>query len=313
MLTKKVFRKMFVTSSIVVIILLVYLMPGVIELNNNEIATSVEYVDLTSSVIYLEDDNGLLVESTVSVIDDGNIINKIKSLIKHLSDASEEIIPNGLNCVMSSDIELLDVKVEEKIAFLNLSDDVLKSKDKKLIRLIEAISFTLLNLDEVDGVSFLVDGTNISELVNINIPSVITKDFGINKRYDIERTDDIVKYVIYYSENIDDSTYYVPITKYINSSDDKINIIIEDLSSSYIYQPNLVSIVNEKLELINYDISSDEMTLNFNNSIFLNNDEIREEVVYPVVNTIFSNYDVESVVLKINGEEILKKFEKTVE
>lgn len=313
MLTKKVFKKMFVTSSIVVIILLIYLMPGVIKLNNNEIATSVEYVDLISSVIYLEDDNGLLVESTVSVIDDGNVVNKIKSLIKHLSDASEEIIPNGLNCVMPSDIELLDVKVEDNIVLLNLSDEILKIKDKKLIRLIEAISFTLLNLNEVNGVSILVDGTNISELADFNIPSVITKDFGINKRYDIERTDNIVKYVIYYSENIDDNTYYVPITKYINSSEEKINIIIEDLSSSYIYQPNLVSIVNEKLELINYDISSDEMTLNFNNSIFLNNDEIREEVVYPVLNTIFSNYDVESVVLEVNGEEILKKFEKTVE
>lgn len=306
MLTKKVFKKMFVTSSIVVMILLIYLMPGVIELNNNEIATSVEYVDLTNSVIYLLDDEELLVEANVSIVDDGNIVNKIKSLIKHLSEASSEIIPNGLNFVMPKEVELLDVSVEEKIVSLNFSKEFINLKDKRLIRSVEAISFTLLDLEEIDGVSILIDGTNISEL-NDKIPSVITKDFGINKRYDIKKTDDIVKYVIYYSEKIDDNTYYVPITKYINSSEEKISIIIEDLSSSYIYQPNLISIVSEELELIDYQLSNDEMTLNFNNSIFLNGSEIKEEVVYPVISTIFSNYDVESVILKVNGEEILKK------
>ena len=42
----------------------------------------------------------------------------------------------------------------------------------------------------------------------------------------------------------------------------------------------------------------------------MNKDEIREEVVYPMVSTIFSNFDVESVIFQVNGEEILKKTEK---
>ena len=313
MLTKKIFKKMFITSSIIVIILLIYLMPGVIEMNNNKIKTSVKYVDLTSSVIYLLDDNGLLVESTISVINDGNLMDQVKSLIKNLSDASEEIIPNGLNSVMPSEVQLLDVKIDEHLVDLNFSKEMLKPDDKSLMRLIEAISFTLLNVKEINGVGIYVDGTNISELVDFDVPYIITKDFGINKHYDINNTGNIVKYVIYYSENIDDNTYYVPITKYINSSEDKINIIIEDLSSSYIYQPNLISIASEKLELINYDISTDEMTLNFNNSIFLNSDGIKEEVAYPVINTIFSNFEVNRVVLQINGKEILKKDLKNIE
>lgn len=287
-------------------------MPGVIELNNN-VKTSINYVDLTSNVIYLLDDNGLLVESSVSVIDDGDLRNKVKTLIQNLSDASNEIIPNGLNSVMPRDVKLIDVKIDEHLVDLNFSKEILKLDDKKLTRLIEAISFTILNIDGINGIGIYVDGTNISELVDFDVPNIITKDFGINKKYDINKTDGIIKYVVYYSENIDDNTYYVPITKYVNSNDDKINIIIEDLSSSYIYQPNLISIVSEKLDLINYDIDSDEMTLNFNNSIFLNSDGIKEEVVYPVINTIFSNYDVEKVILQVNGKEILKKEIKNIE
>ena len=302
-------KKIFVTSSIMVMILLIYLMPGVIELDNNDIATSVEYVDLTTSTVYLLDNDDLLVEANVSIVDDGNVINKIKSLIKHLSEASSEIIPNGLNFVMPKDIHLLDVSLDKKIVKLNFSKEFNDLSDKRLIRLVEAISFTLIDLDEVDGVSIFIEGMNINTF-NDKIPEVVTKDFGINKKYDIEKTDDIVKYVIYYSEKIEDDIYYVPITKYINSSSDKISIIIDDLSSNYIYEPNLISIVSEKLELIDYQISNNEMMLNFNNSIFLNGSEIKEEVVYPVISTVFSNYDVESVILKVNGEEILKKTSK---
>ena len=302
-------KKIFVTSSIMVMILLIYLMPGVIELDNNDIATSVEYVDLTTSTVYLLDNDDLLVEANVSIVDDGNVINKIKSLIKHLSEASSEIIPNGLNFVMPKDIHLLDVSLDKKIVKLNFSKEFNDLSDKRLIRLVEAISFTLIDLDEVDGVSIFIEGKNINTF-NDKIPEIVTKDFGINKKYDIEKTDDIVKYVIYYSEKIEDDIYYVPITKYINSSDDKISIIIDDLSSNYIYEPNLISIVSEKLELIDYQISNNEMMLNFNNSIFLNGSEIKEEVVYPVISTVFSNYDVESVILKVNGEEILKKTSK---
>lgn len=302
-------KKIFVTSSIMVMILLIYLMPGVIELDNNDIATSVEYVDLTTSTVYLLDNDDLLVEANVSIVDDGNVINKIKSLIKHLSEASSEIIPNGLNFVMPKDIHLLDVSLDKKIVKLNFSKEFNDLSDKRLIRLVEAISFTLIDLDEVDGVSIFIEGKNINTF-NDKIPEVVTKDFGINKKYDIEKTDDIVKYVIYYSEKIEDDIYYVPITKYINSSSDKISIIIDDLSSNYIYEPNLISIVSEKLELIDYQISNNEMMLNFNNSIFLNGSEIKEEVVYPVISTVFSNYDVESVILKVNGEEILKKTSK---
>ncbi|MBQ7105605.1 MAG: GerMN domain-containing protein [Bacilli bacterium] len=308
MLTKKAFRKMFVTSSIVVIILLVYLMPGVIELDN-DIKTSAQYVDLVSSKLYLLDNNGLLVETTISIIDD-DISNKIKNLINNLSSASNEIIPNGLNSVMPSNIKLLDVYVDENIASLNFSKEFLELEDKELIRLIEAISYTVLNLEEINGVEIYIDKVNISELSNLDIPYHITEEFGINKKYHFKNTDDIVKYVVYYMEEIEDNSYYVPITKYINSSGDKINIIIEDLSSSYIYQPNLISIVDEKLELIDYEISNEELILNFSNSIFMNKDEIREEVVYPMVSTIFSNFDVESVIFQVNGEEILKKTEK---
>ena len=307
MLKRRFLRKIFITSSIAVIILLIYLMPSIGD-NNNNFSTSVEYVNLTNNVIYLEDEDGLLVESYVAIVDN-DIISKVKELIKNLSSASKDIIPNGLNSVMPNNIELIDVKYDENIIELNFSKELLELDNKKLIRLVEAITFTILDLDNVNGISIYVDGTNINNF-NDKIPGVLTKDFGINKKYHFKKTDNIIKYVIYYSKEIENSNYYVPITKYVNSDNNKINIVIEDLSSNYIYQPNLISVVKEKLELIDYKIDDNILVLNFNNAIFANDSEVKEEVVYPVISTIFSNFDVESVIFQANGEEILKKTAK---
>lgn len=307
MLKKRFLRKIFVTSSIMVIILLIYLMPGVIDIKN-EFSTSVEYVNLTNNIIYLEDDSGFLVESYVALVDN-DVISKVKDLIRNLSAASQDIIPNGLNSVMPSNVELIDVKFDESIIELNFSKELLDLEEKRLIRLVEALTFTILSLDEVNGISIYVDGDNLNN-INSNIPSILTKEFGINKKYHFKKTDDIVKYVIYYLKEIDNNTYYVPVTKYVNSIDSKINIVIEDLSSNYIHQPNLVSVVTEKLELVDYKINNEELVLNFKNTIFINEEGIKEEVVYPVVSTIFSNFDVDSVIFQVNGKEILKKTAK---
>lgn len=307
MLKKRFLRKIFVTSSIMVIILLIYLMPGVIDIKN-EFSTSVEYVNLTNNIIYLEDDSGFLVESYVALVDN-DVISKVKDLIRNLSAASQDIIPNGLNSVMPSNVELIDVKFDESIIELNFSKELLDLEEKRLIRLVESLTFTILSLDEVNGISIYVDGDNLNN-INSNIPSILTKEFGINKKYHFKKTDDIVKYVIYYLKEIDNNTYYVPVTKYVNSIDSKINIVIEDLSSNYIHQPNLVSVVTEKLELVDYKINNEELVLNFKNTIFINEEGIKEEVVYPVVSTIFSNFDVDSVIFQVNGKEILKKTAK---
>ena len=151
MLTKILLKKMFITSSIVIIILLVYFMPGVVELDNN-FKTSVEYVDLTNNIIYLVDNDGFLVEATISTIDVENVEEKIRDLLNHLSDASDEVIPNGLNHVFNSNIYLIDVLVDENIASLNFSNELLELSKKEMIRFIEAVSYTIINNLDINGV-----------------------------------------------------------------------------------------------------------------------------------------------------------------
>ena len=120
---------------------------------------------------------------------------------------------------------------------------------------------------------------------------------------------DISKIVIYYVDIENNDNYYVPITKYINDDRDKIKIIIDELSSNYVYESNLISLLDKNIKLLDYEIKNDIMTLDFNNSIFLNDEKVVEEVIY----SVFANYDVSALIFKANGQEIYKKSTKVIE
>ena len=90
---------------------------------------------------------------------------------------------------------------------------------------------------------------------------------------------------------------------------DKIKIIIDELSTSPIYDVNLMSYVNSNTDLIDYSLEDECLKLNFNDSILndTTSNHILEEVIYTISLSIFDNYPVKEVVFLVNNEEIYKK------
>lgn len=314
MLKRKAIKKILITTLTICLLLAIYLMPSNITSKDENSNLEVKYSNNVEKLnIYLLSDEELLVMSTTVVDKDKDLIGKAKSVINSLIESSNELLPNGLNGIIPKKTKILDIYHTEGIVTINFSKEILGIEEYKEEIMLEAITFSLLEIDGVNGVIIQVDGSNINEKLKGDLPKIFTKDFGINKKYDIRRRKDIQKVVIYYTKEIDDNNYYVPITKYLDDNREKISIIIDDLSSSYIYEPNLVSYLNQNTELINYELDSDTMILNFNTSIFMDDKQILEEVVYSICYSVFDNYDVEEVVFEVNNEEILKKTTKDIE
>ena len=122
--------------------------------------------------------------------------------------------------------------------------------------------------------------------------------------FNLTSRNDINKVVVYYLENIDNNLYFVPVTKYLNDDRDKIKIIVEELSSSYIYETNLMSFLNSNIKLLEYREEDDIMYLNFNDYLFDGNDKVLEEVIYSLAYSVFDNYDVKMVMFEVNNEKI---------
>lgn len=315
MLKRKAIRKITITTITVCLLLMIYLMPSDIK-EENVLRTNVEVdqvENMSKCKVYLLNEDGLLVRTNVAVFGDNSLEDKIKSIVNNLIETNSELIPNGLNAIIPKNTNILGVQIDEGIVNINFSKELVEIDKKLTEKMVEAISFSLFELDGITGVSIYVDGKNINEMLDENIPAIITKEWGINKKYDLKNNNGVKKFVVYYIDEIDNKNYYVPVTKYVNDERDKIKIIIEDLSSNYIYEPNLVSFLNQNTELINYEIDNDVMMLNFNNSIFMNDSEILEEVVYSIMYSVFDNYEVEEVILKVDNKEIVKKTIKDLE
>lgn len=315
MLKRKALKKIMITTLTVCLLLAIYLMPSNDIVNNLNSKVKVKYSDSVQKInIYLLNDENLLVRTVTMIDKDKQLIDKAKCVLNNLIDSSNDLLPNGLNGVIPKKTKILDINHTEGIVNVNFSQELLNIDSNKKEKMLEAITFSLLEIEGVGGVVIKVDGADINTIwKDDKLPSVFTKNYGINKKYDIKRTKDIQKVVIYYIEEIEKEKYYVPITKYVDDNREKISIVIDDLSSNYIYEPNLVSYLNQKTELINFEVDSDMMILNFNTSIFMSDKEILEEVVYSISYSVFDNYDVDEVVFKVNNEEILKKALKDIE
>lgn len=302
MLKRKALRKIIITTFSFITVFMVAIIPN--KLNNKSLNVNIdlEYVsNLGTNEIYLLGPNDYLVKTNI-LLNEDNLNTKIRSIIDYLTVQKSDKIPAGLMGIIPANTKLNDIEIDNKKAILNFSNELLNISEKLEERLIEAITYSVINLDEVDSISIKIDGNILTELPKTmkKIPPVLNREFGINKVFDIENLNSIQKVTLYYLNNINNNNYYVPVTRYLNDGREKINIIIDNLSSNYIYESNLVSMLNQNTELINYEIEDEIMTLNFNNSIFTNN-KLIEEVTYSIAESVFASYDVKSVIFQVDG------------
>lgn len=306
MLRTKALRKIFIAT------LSLFVLLFVLTITNHEdirvLKTNLEIEEIAGiniSSIYLMNDRGLLVKSKI-LLDSDSEKEKLLDLVSNLIIGTNNTFVDGLNALIPEDTIINDIIVGNKIVTIDFSKDILKvSKDLEK-NMVTAIVYSVIELGDYDGVRILVDGENFDKYPNSleKLPLILDKSIGINQSYNITSREDISKVVVYYLENIDNNLYYVPVTKYLNDDRDKIKIIVEELSSSYIYETNLMSFLNSNVKLLEYREEDNVMYLNFNDYLFDGNDKVLEEVIYSLAYSVFDNYNVQMVMFEVNSEKI---------
>lgn len=311
MLKKMSIKKIMVATSAILILVIMYLLPdsSIKEIDLDK--SSIEYTyDNIVSTIYLVDSEDYVARTTVSSCN-CNTIDKAKDLVDGLivDGKKSNIIPNGFRSIIPPGTSILDVNLEDKTLTINFSKELLDINEKDENKMIESIIYTLTSIDGIDNVIIKVEGEELTKLPSgTKLPTLLNKDYGINKDYDLVTTRDIDYYTLYYVNKYNNYEYYVPVTKYVNnSSDDKIKVIIKELSSSPIYETNLMSYLNANTEIYDYELSDKNLKLNFNNLLLsdVDSNKILEEVIYTIGLSMDNIYeDLETVSFYVDNEEI---------
>lgn len=310
MLRKMMYRKIAVASSLLLIILMLYLIPS----NKNEIDIqnqTLEYVypnDL--EVIYLLDDYDYLSMTKINA-SNKDLLSKSTDLIEALiiDGKKKDILQNGFRPLLPKNTEILNLSLKDKILTIDFSNEFNNVSEELEEKLIESLTYTLTSIDGIDKIAIYVNGNKLTKLPNSKkqLPEFLDKDYGINKKYELTSLNDIESYTIYYVNNYQNESYYTPVTKYINSDEqDKVKIIIDELATSLTYETNLMSFLDANVKLLDYEIIDNKIKLNFNNLILsdIASNTILEEVMYTIGLSLCDELDVEEVIFQVDNEEI---------
>ena len=302
MIRKYAVNKITVTTMCLFLLLMFYLIPipnnEITPINNENTENKIE------NIVYLLDEDNY-VSRVVSYYDKTTIEDAIRDKI--------DILTYGLvgyekfYSLIPKNTKLNSLKVDKDNVYLDFSKELLEVSKYLEEEMIESIVYTLTEINGINNIYITVENEKLDYLPNSkkSVPYPLTKEIGINKEYDIDSFNNINKTTIIFTKTLDNYSYYVPVTKITNKTDEKIDIIIEELKSGVNSQNNLNGFVSENVILEKYDILDDKISLVFNNYIFndINNNTILEEVKYVISESIFENYDVKEVVFNTKDEK----------
>lgn len=311
-------KKLIICFVAIFAILLVYLIP-----DNEETLSykeELEYVnkEIKTSTIFLLDSNNYLAQTKI-ITEETDLVKKAKELITALiiDSSMQDKIPSGFKAIIPSGTVIQNLTYDNNVIKISFSQDLMNTNINNEIKIIEAIVFTLTSLDNVEHVIIYIEDEILTKLPQskITLPSTLNRNIGINKEYNLNSIKNINQTTIYYISKFNDNIYYVPVTKVNNDSRSKIEIIIDELSSSNVYKSNLMSYLNNNTEIISVIENNDELTVNFNTAIYndITTKDILEEVIYTISMSIYDNYDINSLVFNVENEEIYKNVIKSIE
>lgn len=308
MLKRMSIKKLLVSCSVLVTLLIIYLIP------NEPVAEfkqELTYTDenILVSEIYLLDGYEYVALTDVGIIAT-SVETQAEELINILIQGGpgENKIPNGFKSIINPETTVNEIEYKDNILIIDFSKELFDTNKEYELKVLESLIYSLTSIDGVKGIKIYIDGKILTELPlsKIKLPEILDKTFGINKEYELSNLKNINQVTIYYLNKYNDIYYYVPVTKYLNDDREKVSIIVDELANNNKYLSGLMSFMSSDTTLIDTMLETDEVILNFDQKIFndIDNKVILEEVVNSINLSIKANYGIETVVYNVDSEPI---------
>lgn len=300
MLRKSSIRRIMLATLALFLLLIIYFFP-----TTPSISESLSYIEKEEMPIFLVDNMEYIARTSI-VKNSDNTDDLIKEVIESLTIGSNKsnYIREGFKAVIPEGTKILDIKLENNILTINFSKEFLNVSQDTEEKMLEAIIYSLTEIDSVKKIKILVEGKSLTNLPNSNkkIPELLDKNYGINKIYNLDSIKDTSKTTIYYLSKYNDYYYYVPVTKISNENLEKAEIIINELKTTPIYHTNLISYLAASTNLTNYEILENSISLSFDNHLLagIDDEDMLEEVKYAISLSIRDSYGIDEVIFNIS-------------
>lgn len=300
MLKRFTFKKLGITTLLLLLALILYNYPEVI--NEEYIPEQCENIN-----IYLIDKNDFVAMTEIET-NNKNINDQIREILNALIIGNnEEKLPEGFKAVIPRGTKILSYQLNDGLLKINFSREFLSSDEKDEEKMIEAIVFSLTSINDVKKIMIFVENERLTELPKSKkkLDLYLDRKIGINKVVDITSLNNTEMITVYYLSNLDNK-YYIPISYITNDEGDKIEIIINNLKTNRLYSSNLSSHLDYQVELMNYEATTDEVILDFNDILLASvyKGKLKEEIKYAISYSIYDTLGIENITFQVNNQKI---------
>ena len=191
---------------------------------------------------------------------------------------------------------------------MNIADcddfNCLGSTNKDDMSILEALTFTMTDYDNIDRLKIQINGKDISHLPNSTIPvSSLTKNLGLNNFVETSSIlHETIPVMVYNEKVIHQYSYYIPTTIRIDEND-SVNEQVKTILSQ----------IQGKIQVVDTSLKKGVLTVKLGSNILLDNEKIDQTLEDLIVLSLSSLKGVKDVKIKINNEDVRTKKTSIIE
>jgi len=251
---------------------------------------------VTPQVLHLPQSNEVAKQALSYLIQDGPVSNM-------LPDGFQAVIPAGTTFSLNLD--------SDGTLYADFSKEFTDYKGTNEQQIMQSITWTLTQFDNIKRVKLSVDGKSLQEMPVAKTPvptEGLTRADGINivKNYAGEVTNSSSMVVYYSAETSAGTTYYVPITERYDNSEDVYTALVDALKSGPIGDDSIQAPFNSDVDLTEKPFINDKgiVTLDFNDYLYADSSKkaISDQALNCLVLTFANRLAVDKVSIEVEGK-----------
>jgi|SRR5690625_1570301 len=270
--------------------------------------------ELVDRQLYLIDSDGMVVPQTLSIpADDSKAVAKqvLTYLIK--DGPVTELLPNGFQAVLPANTEILGLNLlEDGTLIVDVSEDFKNYEADEELSIIQAMTHTLTQFDNIDRLQLRINGEDQSEMpVNgTPISEGYSQNNGINLM--IEEQPDLLHskaVTVFYPKRHNSNIYFVPMTQYIKDLEGNLyDTIVQALIDGPSHNVQALQVFNDGTSLVNKPTLNDGvLQLEFNENILKEVEKsiISDEVMETLARTFTIQDDIDAIDVKVENKDVI--------
>lgn len=213
--------------AIPVVIAIVGITVGILTHSQDSVNVNVTLVDDTTThrVFLLSEDN-MVVPVSVALEEKMTKDEEIIDVFNLIKD-DKKYENNKMRGYIPANTKLNDIELSNGILTLDLTSEFETLPMKNVMHTVEALTYTFLDFEEVNGLRLRVDGCLTDKVAgDYVIPTILDKSIGINRQVSsLSNTSKSEEVVMIYNKTINNSNFYIPMSVDADKGSTKVDTI----------------------------------------------------------------------------------------